>query len=362
MYQPDESASPTDPQRMREIDEAFDVLDDPERRAQYDRLRATRAVSIEEPAVAAAGAGWAPVSGSPGETASPGRSEFKWRSEWTAPALMGAGALLFIVGGIALLFAAFGGDGERTVLLRSGLRYVETERGSGDQPHSGDALTVHYTGMLEDGTVFDSSRDRLPFVFVLGVGEVIPGWDEGFATMREGGKRKLIIPSELAYGSDGTPDGTIPPDETLEFEVELLDIQSLGVEITTDSGLRYIDLEPGRTQGREAISPEPGDEVVVHYVGTFEDGTRFADTQRVDRAPEAFILGSGTQIEGFDEGVSTMKVGGLRRIIVPPSLGYGDQAEEFEFDGQLITIAPGATLIFEVRLIGVQEPAPPRRP
>jgi FKBP-type peptidyl-prolyl cis-trans isomerase len=357
-YQPDENAPPTDPQRMREIDEAFDVLDNPERRAQYDRVR-TRPVAAEEPAVAAAGAGWAPGAEVPGEGMSARQAPFQWRSEWTGPALMGLGALIFIIGGLILLYAALSGDGERTVVLRSGLRYVETERGSGDQPHPGDAVVVHYTGRLQDGTVFDSSLERNPFVFVLGSGEVIPGWDLGFATMREGGERKLIVPPDLGYGPDGTIDGTIPPNATLEFEVELVEIQPLGQEITTDSGLRYIDLEPGRTERREAVSPEPGDEVVVHYTGEFEDGTRFADTQAAGQGYR-FLLGSGSEIDGFEEGVSTMKVGGLRRLIVPPSLGYGDQAEQFEFQGQLITIAPNTTLIFEVRLIGAQDPSAQR--
>ena len=88
----------------------------------------------------------------------------------------------------------------------------------------GSAVTVHYTGWLEDGTKFDSSVDRAqPFAFVLGRGQVIKGWDEGVLSMRVGGKRKLIIPSDLGYGDRGF--GTvIPPRATLVFEVELLRI------------------------------------------------------------------------------------------------------------------------------------------
>jgi FKBP-type peptidyl-prolyl cis-trans isomerase len=96
--------------------------------------------------------------------------------------------------------------------------------GAGALPKSGDTVTVHYTGWLTDATQFDSSRDRdEPFSFVLGQGQVIPGWDQGVATMRVGDKARLTIPSELAYGEAGYP-GAIPPHATLIFEVELLSI------------------------------------------------------------------------------------------------------------------------------------------
>ncbi|NMF82872.1 FKBP-type peptidyl-prolyl cis-trans isomerase [Nodosilinea sp. P-1105] len=106
----------------------------------------------------------------------------------------------------------------------SGLQYADVVEGTGAMPQPGQRVTVHYTGTLEDGTKFDSSRDRgRPFSFQIGVGQVIKGWDEGVATMRVGGQRKLVIPPELGYGSRGAG-GVIPPNATLLFDVELLRI------------------------------------------------------------------------------------------------------------------------------------------
>jgi FKBP-type peptidyl-prolyl cis-trans isomerase len=111
------------------------------------------------------------------------------------------------------------------VTTSSGLKYKDLQRGQGAAAKPGDVVTVHYTGWLKDGTKFDSSLDRdKPFTFTLNGGKVIKGWDEGVAGMKAGGKRKLIIPPNLAYGDRGAG-GVIPPNAELTFEVELLTIE-----------------------------------------------------------------------------------------------------------------------------------------
>ncbi len=112
------------------------------------------------------------------------------------------------------------------VSTASGLQYIDTVTGNGPQPKKGQTVVVHYTGYLDNGTIFDSSVQRSqPFEFVIGTGAVIKGWDEGVATMNVGGKRRLIIPASLGYGAQGAGSGRIPPNSRLTFDVELLAVK-----------------------------------------------------------------------------------------------------------------------------------------
>jgi len=236
----------------------------------------------------------------------------------------------------------------------SGLQHIEIEPGTGEQAKAGDLVSVHYVGTLEDGTEFDNSLTRgAPIEFVLGKGMVIPGWDEGIALMKQGGKSTLIIPPELAYGSQGAG-GVIPGNATLTFDVELVSVQDgppgapeaptavaeADYTVTT-SGLKYVDLVDGA-----GPSPATGANVVVHYTGWLTDGTKFDSS--LDRGqPFSFPLGQRRVIAGWDEGVASMKPGGSRQLVIPPALGYGAQ-------GAGGVIPGNATLIFEVQYLGSQ--------
>jgi peptidylprolyl isomerase len=242
------------------------------------------------------------------------------------------------------------GSGEQSTETESGLQYIVLEKGEGARPQAGAVVSVHYRGTLEDGTEFDNSYDRgEPITFPLGRGMVIAGWEEGIALMQVGEKAKLIIPPDLAYGEQGR--GQIPPNATLIFEVELVAIQPGSPDaptdvdaadlVTTESGLKYYDLEVG-----DGAAPEAGQTVSVHYTGWLEDGTKFDSS--LDRGqPFAFVLGAGQVIPGWDEGLATMKIGGKRQLVIPPDLGYGEA-------GAGGVIPPNATLIFEVELLDAQ--------
>ena len=225
----------------------------------------------------------------------------------------------------------------------SGLKYFDIKEGTGDPPTKGHTCVVHYSGWLwvngAKGEKVDSSVDRgVTFSFHVGDGEMIKGWDEGVSSMKAGGKRELLIPPDLAFAERGAG-GRVPPNATLFYEIELLEIWE-----KTESGLEYYDAKEGT-----GVEPKTGQTCVMHYTGwLWKDnakGKKFDSS--VDGDPLPFPLGKGKVIKGWDEGVSTMKVGGKRKLLIPAKLGYGD-------DGFPGAIPPKATLFFEVELLKVK--------
>ena len=224
--------------------------------------------------------------------------------------------------------------------------------GSGSPVGVGDFLVMDYVGVsYSTGLQFDASWDRgSPFPFELGAGRVIQGWDQGIVGMSVGGRRSLTIPPELAYGENGSGSGSIGPNETLVFVVDLIasvpaNLEKPTEELTAESTteLETIDI----SQGSGAIV-QPGNAVYIHYVGvSASTGEEFDSSW--DRGRSEFIgyiSGTGNVIQGLDEGLLGMQVGGRRTVVIPPSLAYGENGAG---DG---LIAPNETLVFTVDLLG----------
>ncbi len=239
-----------------------------------------------------------------------------------------------------------------------GMEYVVLKEGDGDSPQRGQTAVVHYRGWLKSGEEFDSSIQRdQPFEFPVGMRRVIKGWDLAVAEMKIGERRLVVIPSELGYGSRGAG-GVIPPNATLVFAIELLEIkgepQAEGEEgggIASDmpdlsklewmagpEGLSYSVLQEG-----EGRAIEQGETAVVHYTGWLENGKKF-DSSRDRGQTFEFPLGGGRVIKGWDLGVGMMKLGDRYLLKLPHELAYGER-------GYPGAIPPRATLIFDVELI-----------
>jgi peptidylprolyl isomerase len=235
----------------------------------------------------------------------------------------------------------------------SGLKYKIIEKGTGTKAVPGSTVAVHYVGTLQDGTKFDSSRDRgQPYSFPLGAGRVIKGWDEVIALLQVGDIAILTIPPSLGYGPNAM--GPIPANSTLIFEVELMDVKEpvkpwtltkAYDTVTTASGLKYIVVE--KSTNPDAVKAENGKTVEVHYTGFLKDGKVF-DSSISRGQPISFPLGQGMVIKGWEEGIALMHVGDKLRLIIPSDLGYGAAGAGGG------SIPPNSTLFFDVELMGVR--------
>jgi len=261
--------------------------------------------------------------------------------------------------------------------LASGLYFVEIAAGAGKKIDTGSVVKMHFILSLSNGTQVFSSYDRgEPLQMTYGKPFDTPGFDQGIGMMKKGGKAKLIVPSEIAFGSAGRG-SVVPPYSTLIYDVEVIDVLSKAEfdkqqaekkkqdemkkaaaqkvepgklqkylvenKITvkpTPSGLYFIEKQKGT--GKQA---EPGKKVKVHYTGRLLDGTKFDSS--VDRGePFSFTLGKGQVIKGWDEGIALMNVGGKAMLIIPSSIAYGDR--------DMGTIPPYSTLVFDIELLEVE--------
>ncbi len=224
--------------------------------------------------------------------------------------------------------------------------------GSGSPVDVGDFLIMDYVGVsYSTGLQFDASWDRgSPFPFELGAGRVIQGWDQGIVGMSVGGRRSLTIPPDLGYGVNGSASGSIGPNETLVFVVDLIasvpaNLEKPTRELTSES---TTELQTNDIAQGSGATVQPGNVVYIHYVGvSASTGEQFDSSW--DRGRSEFIgyiSGTGNVIEGLDQGLLGMQVGGRRTVVIPPDLAYGENGAG---DG---LIAPNETLIFTVDLLG----------
>jgi len=213
-----------------------------------------------------------------------------------------------------------------------------------DTPEPGDEVSVHYTGRLVDGTVFDSSVERgTPFTFKLGQGQVIKGWDIGVASMRKGEKAYLTCSPEYAYGKSGSPP-KIPADATLIFEVELLSWTSHN-DLTGDGGIiRKLVKASTHELGTKANT---GNDVSVHFTVSLSPSNEEVYSTRTSNAPFEFSVGATTVPIAFNKLVTSMKCGEIAKATVTPKYAWGEQGSE------AYHVPPNATVVIEMELLEV---------
>ncbi len=242
---------------------------------------------------------------------------------------------------------------EGGITTADGLQFLELTAGNGKKPQPGEIVVMNYRATLPDGTeVLNSSLGNTPTSLIYNNQQLLPGWYEGLGLMSEGGKARMILPANLAFGSQ--PPSNVPPNSPIILEVELVKVKPIPVpaEVPNDNyktlsdGLQFYDLQVG--DGRLAVKSLFATMLYTVWVKG-ETGNTFITAADSD-SPIFFLVGSGgTVVKGWDEGVVGMKVGGKRQLVIPPELGYGVAGGG--------NIPANATLIIELELTKVSDPA-----
>jgi len=271
-------------------------------------------------------------------------------------------------------------------MFADGLQCIDLKIGNGPAAQIGSVVSFEYTGWLADtNRKFDSSYDRHaePFQVLLGGKAAIVGLEEGLTGLKAGSIRRLIIPPALGYGDQGQPPN-IPANATLIFDIIVQSMNNCPVAAGTNiynstsaatstsivgpvlpsgpsapppvtttastmlNGLQCIDLKVGT--GAPVVT---GNTVSIQYTGWFVNGKKFDSSYDDGGTPLSLPVGRGKGIRGIDEGLIGMKVGGTRRLIIPPALAYGAQGRPGA-QGQPPVIPPNATLIFDITLVSIQ--------
>jgi len=216
-----------------------------------------------------------------------------------------------------------------------------------EMPEKGADVKVHYVGTLLDGTQFDSSRaSGKEFEFVLGVGNVIRGWDAGVATMKKGEIAKFVIKPEYGYGSKGAGD-KIPPNSTLVFEIELISFVN-EKDLTSKRDFGVLKKVIKDVEGWER--PNEDAKAKIHYIGKLKSNDKvFENTRERGEPVEIIVGGDDGVIPGLDLAVENMKKGEVALVTIQPEYGYGKEGNP------ALNIPPNATLVYEIELVDFQK-------
>ena len=224
-----------------------------------------------------------------------------------------------------------------TLALTQGLVHKDLVVGKGIAAKAGDFVVVDYDAKVAGKPAFETTKGKAPLRFRIGLGEVIEGLDKGVVGMKVGGTCQLTIPASMAFGAI-TMDN-VPANTPLSLEVKLLRVEHKDEKFMVEIN----DVAPGTG----TVPVKTGDTVEVHYTGMFLNGAKF-DSSRDRNETFSFKVGAGHVIKGFDLGVTGMKVGGTRKVTIPPEFGYGTR-------GAGNVIPPNATLIFDLELVSIKK-------